>query len=140
MPGQGWIAAGLAALTLAGCMPGGDETVSGFADPQAVYAVQEIDGRSVSGQATITFPEPGRVAGAAPCNSWSARQTAPYPWFELDGIMATKRACPELAEETAFFDALADMELAEVQGPVLILSASGGRQMVFRAEGQGPRR
>jgi heat shock protein HslJ len=56
---------------------------------------------------------------------------APYPWFEAGDIAVTRRACPDLAAETAFFDALADMTLAEVAGDALILSTPDGREMVF---------
>ena len=49
-------------------------------------------------------------------------------------MAVTRRACPELAEETRFFQTLEDMTLAEVQGPVLILSNEDGTEMVFEAE------
>ncbi|MEM9580800.1 MAG: META domain-containing protein [Pseudomonadota bacterium] len=43
-------------------------------------------------------------------------------------------ACPDLAQETLYFDALERMSLVEVQGDTLILSNDTGEQMVFRAE------
>ena len=45
----------------------------------------------------------------------------------------TRRACPELPEETAFFKALEQMTLAEVVGETLILSNTEGGEMVFEA-------
>jgi heat shock protein HslJ len=42
-------------------------------------------------------------------------------------------ACPDLALESEFFDALEGMTLAEVAGDTLILSNSVGRKLVFVA-------
>jgi heat shock protein HslJ len=117
-------------LALVACS---DETISGYADPEAVYTLTEIDGAAYTARATITFPEEGTARGEAPCNSWFASQSAPYPWIELGPIGATRRACPDLDAELAYFEALGTMTLAEVQGPVLILSNDAGREIVFRA-------
>ena len=111
----------------------GDETLSGYADAQATYLLETIDGAPFPARATIALPEEGRAEGEAPCNRWSAGQSAPYPWFALGPIVTTRRACPDLAAEQAFLAALAAMTLAEVQGPVLILSDEAGREMLFRA-------
>ena len=111
-----------------------DETVSGYADRDAVYRLEELGDRRVPWQATITFPEPGRAAGQAPCNAWSAELRVPYPWFELGPIAATRRACLQMDGEAEFFEALSRATLAEVLGPVLILSDDTGPLLVFRAE------
>ena len=94
----------------------------------------EIDGQAFPARASIAFPEPGRAAGEAPCNSWSAEQTAPYPWLELGPIASTRMACPDLGQESIFFQSLEAMTLAEVQGPILILSNDAGLEMVFRTQ------
>jgi heat shock protein HslJ len=111
----------------------GDESIAGYVDPSAEYHLVEIDGEAINLRATITFPSAGEVVGQAPCNRYFATQTVPYPWFSLDGIGATRMACPEMAAETAFFEALEDMTLSEASGDTLILSNSDGRQMVFVA-------
>lgn len=118
-------------LPFLGCA---DETVSGYADQTAVYRLAEIDGVAFGARATISFPGEGRIEGESPCNRWSAAQGAPYPWFDPGPIAATRRACPDLDAEARFLRALAGMTLAEVQGPVLILSDDNGLEMVFRAE------
>ena len=118
-------------LPFAGCA---DETISGYADPLATYRLLEIDGARFGSSASIAFPEEGKAAGEAPCNRWLADQTAPYPWISLGPIAATRRACPDLADEQIFFESLAEMTLVEVQGGVLILSNEDGREMSFRAE------
>lgn len=118
-------------LSIPGCT---DETISGYADPATTYRLVEIAGTPFDARATITFPDEGRAAGDAPCNRWSAVQTVPYPWFDLGPIAATKRTCADLKAEDVFFATLTEMTLAEVQGPVLILSDDTGREMVFEAE------
>ncbi len=115
---------------------GKDETISGYATPGVTWTLSELGGAPYPTRATLTFPpEEGQIAGKAPpCNSYSATQSAPYPWFEAGGpVAATKRACPDLPAETAFFDALARVTLAEVAGEVLILSTEDGFEMVFQA-------
>lgn len=121
----------LAPLALLACA---DESISGYADREATYRLQSIDGDDFTARATIAFPEEGKVTGDAPCNSWSAEQSVPYPWFELGPIAVTRRACPELADETVFFEALGQMSLAEVLGGTLILTNDDGREMLFLAE------
>jgi heat shock protein HslJ len=121
----------LVCLTLIGCS---DETLSGYSDPERVYRVTELNGAPVSWQATINFPDPGRAAGQAPCNAWSARIRVPYPWFELGPIAATRRACLQMEGEADFFAALSRATLAEIHGPVLILSDEDGPVLVFRVE------
>ena len=110
-----------------------DESVSGFTDAIVVYRLEEMGGEAFAASATISFPAAGEVRGSAPCNSYSAQQTVPYPWFEITGIAATRRACPDLAAETEFFATLQAMTLVEVAGDLLILSDEDGAQMIFRA-------
>ncbi|WP_099826860.1 META domain-containing protein [Oceaniglobus indicus] len=119
-------------LLLAAC--GGDETVSGQVDPDLTFALSTLDGTAFPARATIAFPGEGKVLGQAPCNRWSARQTAPYPWVEITGILSTKATCPDQPSEDAFFDALRQMGRIEAVGRVVIFSNDAGREMVFRAE------
>lgn len=121
----------LLALTLAltACK---DETLSGYAPENTTWIWQELDGAPAPAPATLKLG-PGRISGRAPCNSYSARQTVPYPWFKLVGIAATKMACPELAAEAAYFKALEEMTLSEVSGDLLLLSNDAGREMLFVA-------
>lgn len=111
-----------------------DETLTGYADPNAVFVLQEMDGTPFKERATIQFDTTGQVRGTGPCNRYSATLSVPYPWFELGPIAASRRACPALSIEAAFFRNLTAMRLAEVQGRVLILSTTEGRELVFRAE------
>lgn len=120
----------VAFLLLTACA---DETISGYADPSATYRLVELNGAPFTANATISFPEPGQARGQGPCNTWFAAQSAPYPWIDLGSIAATKRACPDLKAEQAFFAALSQASLAEVSGTFLILTQRDGREMVFQA-------
>ena len=122
------MAAGLALLAAP------DETISGYADREATYVVTELAGQPFEASASVRFPEPGLVQGRGPCNAYSASQNAPYPWIQIDPIMATKVACPDLAAEDAFFAFLSGATLVEVSGPVIILTNEAGETLVARAE------
>ena len=111
-----------------------DETISGYTDPATTWRLTELDGAPFTASATLAFPEEGEVTGTGPCNGFRAGQTLPYPWIEITGIAATRRACPDLDAETAYFAALEAMTLAEVGGDILILSTTEGREMVFTAD------
>lgn len=111
----------------------GDETISGYADTNAVYNLIEVNGAPPAAPSTIAFPEKGRVVGSGPCNRYFANQSQPYPWFELGPIGSTRRGCAALEAEAAFFAALARMTLAEVTQTVLILTNQNGEQLVFEA-------
>ena len=117
-------------ILLTACLK--DETVSGYANPEAVFHLQELDGAAFSARATISFPEAGNIRGQAPCNSYTANQSAPYPWLQLGPIAATRATCSEQQLETLFFKALAEMTLIEVLGETVILRNDADREMVFR--------
>lgn len=117
------------AVPLAACL--GDETVARYGGGEHVWRLVEIDGAAYGASATLAFDGGGQISGEAPCNRYSGRMAAPYPWFEVGAIAVTRRACPDLAAEAAFFAALATMSLAEVSGGTLILSTPEGREMVF---------
>jgi len=110
-----------------------DETIVAYGAADIEWTLRELDGHPFSGIATLRFPEPGRIAGSAPCNSYSARQDAPYPWFEAQQLAVTRMACDNLAAESQYLQALQEMSLSEVSGSTLILSNDAGRQMVFTA-------
>ncbi|UWQ21274.1 META domain-containing protein [Jannaschia sp. W003] len=117
-------------LVVAACGP--DETISGYSDREAVWALESIGGDPVPPGATIRFPAEGEAVGEGPCNAFRAEQTAPYPWIELGPVAATRRACPLLAVETRYFGALERATLAEASDRVLILSGGPDGELVFR--------
>lgn len=110
-----------------------DETISGYAAPQTIWQLEELDGQPFTSRATLQFPGKGKVGGRAPCNSFGANQAVPLPWIEITAIRATRATCPQIEDERRYLSALEAMTLAEVAGDVLILRNDAGREMVFRA-------
>lgn len=110
-----------------------DETVAGYGTADQLWQLTELDGAAFAARATLRFPEPGQIAGEAPCNRYSGTMTTPYPWFDAGQVISTRRACPDLEAEDAFLGALSAMTEAEVTGDTLILRNGAGREMVFRA-------
>lgn len=126
-------AALISILAVTGCQK--DETVKAYGAADKVWRLVELDDAPVTYSATLMFPETGRIAGKAPCNTYTGSMTVPYPWFEAGPLAATRMACPDLDAETLFFAALSDMSLSEVLGDTLLLSNDEGRTMVFKADG-----
>lgn len=109
-----------------------DKTGAGFG-AALTWRLTELAGQPLSGGVTLSFAPADRIAGKAPCNRYAASMTAPYPAFKTGPILSTKMACPNLAEEDAFFTALAAMSQAEVSGDTLILRDDTGTEMRFKA-------
>ena len=122
---------GLISLSLAACR--GDETVSAYGAANIEWRLVEIDGQLFASTANLRFPEPGRIAGTAPCNTYSAAMDAPYPWFDAQQLSVTRMACDDLPKERHFLQALQDMTLSEVSAGTLILSNTDAREMIFTA-------
>jgi heat shock protein HslJ len=91
-----------------------------------------IDGVVHPAAASLRIEADGTMRGRAPCNSWGTTNRAALPKLEILGIRATRMACDRMAEEQLFFDALAAMTEARMNGSRnLILSGPGGRSMEF---------
>jgi len=110
-----------------------DETLSAYGAADQIWHLVSINGTPFDAKATITFPEAGKIAGQAPCNSYRADQISPYPWFSVTAIIATKMACGALVQEKQFFTMLENMALSEISGTALILSTEAGHEMLFSA-------
>jgi heat shock protein HslJ len=103
-----------------------------FDAPGHVWQLIELQGARFAAKATLHFPEPGKLAGDAPCNRYFGAMWGDYPWFKAGRIAATRRACPDLAEESRFLQALETMSQAEATQTHLILTGDDGQSMVFR--------
>jgi heat shock protein HslJ len=111
-----------------------DETISGYADPNATYQLTDLNGAAPKTEITINFPENGQLAGKASCNSYFGSQTKPLPWFETGPIASTKMACPFLEEETEYFQTLAGATLAEINQNTIILSNDTGPVLTYKRQ------
>jgi heat shock protein HslJ len=104
------------------------------ADPafRGPWQLTFLDGAPFAATSTLWFDEDGNLAGQAPCNRWSATNAARLPDLQLSDIVATEMACDALAEETVFFQSLAAMDTATLQGrDVLMLAGPDGERLVF---------
>lgn len=110
-----------------------DETVAAYGPPDVTWQLNSLNGAPFTARAEISFSEGGKIAGHAACNRFSSASSLPYPWFQTGPIAATKAACPELAAETAFFDALSTMSRAIFDNGTLTMANDEGAEMVFTA-------
>lgn len=112
-----------------------DETLRAYGGKNHVWTLAELNGAPFQATATLTFPQAGVIAGNGPCNLYHGTLTVPYPWFETGPIASTRRACPDLKAEAAFFQALEAASLSEITGDTLILSDDNGVLLVFKSDG-----
>ena len=124
----------LIAFALFQNMPQPDETVRAYGAADKEWRLVELAGAEITVEITLTFPQPGNISGSAPCNHYAASMRVPYPWFEVGPIAATRRMCPEIETETAYFDALSEATLSEVLNNTLILSNNEHVLLVFKAD------
>jgi heat shock protein HslJ len=89
-----------------------------------------LDGQEVDWNASLRL-EGGTVSGKAPCNSYGGSNSATLPKVGFGAIRATRMACPDLAGETAFFEALQAMQRAELDQGHLFLIGPESRIMEF---------
>jgi len=111
-----------------------DQTVRAYGADDHIWQLIELRDSPFTAHATLHFPHIGVITGKAPCNSYRAEMHIPYPWFGVSQIASTKRTCPELAAETAFFAALKESSLSNVGQDTLTLSNEAGDPLlVFRS-------
>ena len=110
-----------------------DETVAAYGAGGQSWDLREIDGQPLPAPATLVFTEEGQISGQAPCNGYTGKLDAPYPWFGIKDLAATQAACAHLEAEGIYFAALMAMTQSEVSGDVLILRNDDGHEMVFTA-------
>ncbi len=94
----------------------------------------ELNGEPLPAGTTLNLPEFGRITGTLPCNTFRARQTAPYPWFILSHFEVGGQTCAATALEDRIVHASASVTLAEAQGPSLLLTNAEGLEMYLRLD------
>ncbi|MBB93082.1 MAG: META domain-containing protein [Rhodobacteraceae bacterium] len=102
-----------------------------YADPDTTWVLETLNEAPFEAPVTMTFPEPGRIAGKATCNTYAGPMEATFPDFQTGMLMTTRMACPEMDLERSFLTTLATMTEAEVTDSALVLSNGKGGQMVF---------
>ena len=119
-----------AAFILVGCQK--DETIAGQTTPDTVWTLVELNGSATQAEFTIQFDKDGKTFGQADCNRYTTTQTAPLPWISFGPIAGTKALCPNADEETAFLNALGQVETVEVAGDTMLMSGSEA-ELVFKS-------
>ena len=115
----------LAYLALAG-----PRTVARAYDPAAPPAVEKTQ----TVQATLAFPEEGRVAGNASCNRFTGTVTLRGDSIAFGPLATTKMACPPAVDEQErrHLAALQDASRVAMEGPYLLLyTKSGGAPLKY---------
>ena len=124
----------LAALLLAACVsPAMSEAEIEGVD----WHLVGLEGQAVGWTASLRF-DGASVTGKAPCNGFGGVNAAKLPGISLGPLRATRMACPDLAAETAFFDALQAMQRAELDQGHLYLIGAEGRIMEFARDAREP--
>ena len=110
-----------------------DETVRRYGGASPTWHLETLNDAAFEAEATLTFPSRNIVAGSGPCNAFRSTNTTPYPWIELGPIAATRRACPALDAEAAYFEALKAARVVVIEGKTLTLSDEEKPLAMFKA-------
>ncbi len=123
-----------AALSLTACVTPAlsDEEIAGVD-----WHLVGIEGQKVDWTASLRF-DGDKVSGKAPCNRWFGTNAATFPDVAIAAIGATKMACPDLAAESVFFEALQVMQKAELDQDHLFLTGPEGRVVEFAKDPEEP--
>ena len=124
----------LAALALAACVtPALSEDEIAGVD----WLLVGLEGQTVDWAASLRI-EGDKLSGKAPCNRWFGTNAAALPAVAIQGIGATKMACPDLAAESAYFETLQAMQAVEADQERLFLIGPEGRTMEFARDADAP--
>ncbi|MEZ5796287.1 MAG: META domain-containing protein [Paracoccaceae bacterium] len=97
-----------------------------------------VEGQPAPAPLTLTFTAEGSFSGKAPCNRFYGRIGGELPALTLGQIAATRMACPDLAVESAYLQALEATVRAEVTQDHLFLFGAKGGVLEFVREGAEP--
>jgi heat shock protein HslJ len=98
---------------------------------QGTWHLVGLDFQPALAPLSITFDANGGFMGQAPCNRFFGKVSGALPDMTLGDIGATKMACPDLAVESAYFEALSAMQSAEISEGHLFFSGPEGRVIEF---------
>ena len=93
------------------------------------WRLKDLGGRGVLDrvQATLAFPEAGRVAGNSSCNRFFGSYTLMQDRIALGQLAGTRMACAPAVDEqeTRYLDALQKAQRLEVQGTTMLMHVQG---------------
>ena len=123
-----------ATLGLAACV---SPAISGPEIAGIDWHLVGIEGQEFAAPASLRL-DGDKLSGKAPCNRWFGTNAAALPAIAIEAIGATKMACPDLAAESAYFEALQAMQRAELDQDHLYLIGAEGRIMEFAKDANEP--
>lgn len=93
------------------------------------WRLEDLGGRGVLDrvQATLAFPEAGRVAGNSSCNRFFGSYTLMQDRIALGQLAGTRMACAPAVDEqeTRYLDALQKAQRLEVRGTTMLMHVQG---------------
>lgn len=93
------------------------------------WQLEDLGGRGVLDrvQATLAFPEAGRVAGNGSCNRFFGTYTLMQDRISLGPMGGTRMACDEAVsdQEARYMAALQKAQRLEVQGTTMLMHVQG---------------
>jgi heat shock protein HslJ len=105
-------------------VPAGSFSLSG-----SEWLLEDLAGSGVIDQiqATLSFPEAGKVAGNASCNRFFGPAEISGKNIKLGPLGSTRMACPEavMNQETKYLNALQAAERYEWKDPYLLIYSAG---------------
>jgi len=128
----------IAGVVLAGCAahapPGATPKLAGTS-----WRLVDLSGTPALAepQATISFPEEGRVAGGASCNRFFGSATITGDAIALGSLGATKMACPGpiMDQEKRYLEALGNATRFSIAGTTLTIWTKGSdKPLTFTRE------
>ncbi len=123
---RGLIWAGLlSAASVGACAEMRDQSV------EDRWILQSLGGTAADFVAEIDLTTPGAVSGKGPCNSFAGKVEGEVPDMAFGPLRMTRRACPQMAEENAFVQALQAVSTAELRDGELVLTGETGDDLVF---------
>ena len=128
------VPATILALTLAACAPA---PAPDAAQGQQVWRLSTVDNLPFGAEVSITLSDKGRhISGQGPCNGCSADIiNDAYPAVRVINVTSTKMACPKLAEENYFLEALSKTTGQIAAPELLIFSSTSGHRLEFLPAG-----
>jgi heat shock protein HslJ len=100
-----------------------------FSRSGSAWLLEHISGSGVldSVQATLTFPEVGKVAGNGSCNPFFGTAEIKGDAIKLGPLGSSRMACPEavMNQETKYLDALQSADRFEWKDPYLLIYCKG---------------
>ncbi len=96
-----------------------------------------LEGQEIAWNASLRL-DGDKVTGKAPCNRYFGTNAATLPAISFGGMGATRMACPDLAAETVYFEAMQAMQRAELDQGHLYLIGPEGRIMEFARDPTEP--